>query len=180
MERVYEAIKLREMELRGHFAGDKDIETLDRLLTGLNQKALIQIYLDFPICGATVSFSVAVDGAIGLYAPDSGAEYDSDRDHEFYWMPVRHVIEELENAFLGPAVLRAGFVPIGHCCMGGDGYFVNLSEDSAGDPRLYRLYYDWVDPNAQDPVPKEAINLVASSLASVMRRCRLEPGLPPP
>lgn len=122
---------------------------------------LSRVYEGFPVCGMRVGFAADSTGRVYI------GEDDSDDYHEFYWQSPSQISDEMVASRVGPSVQAAGYVLVGKCAFGGDPYFLKESE-SPGDPSLYRIYYDWVDPEDPTPLVPEAVALVASRLSDVL------------
>ena len=168
---IHDALKARRDELAGQPASEDEVE---RLVNRLNTPALdtlLSIYRELPVSNSTLQFTVDAKGV--AYQPDSSfmEDYDPDREHELLWMSPAQILFDITESFAGPAAFAAGFVPIGNPTSGGDPYFLRYPAQ-AGDTGLYEVYYDWIDPNDDTPVPPEGSRMVASSMAQVISVAR--------
>ncbi|MBK9121283.1 MAG: hypothetical protein IPM18_17000 [Phycisphaerales bacterium] len=130
---------------------------------------LIEVFRDLPVCGMHVAFAVDRAGSPSAPVMLRSEDYEPGRDHEFYWMAPEDIVEDLVATYTGPAVLAAGYTPIGMCAMGGDYYYLKHDSDQT---RLYQLYHDWIDPADNVPIPDVAIGFVSASFAHVLRVAR--------
>ncbi len=174
-----EVLSRRRKELTGRPAKGDDISRLRQMLFGTPFMTLSDVYCAFPVSGMVVQFTVDND-KIGK-SPDTDfmCKYDSARDHEFYWMTPNQVAEEVEQAIAGPYFLANGFLPIGMCAMGGDGYFLGSSVDKPDILSLLRVYYDCIDPEQGTHIPPNAIDCIATSFVQILSVARFERGFEP-
>ena len=179
MQAIYEALGSRAGEITGNRATSEEVAQLASRLEGPEFATLLRIFRDFPVCGMGVAFTLDSDknAAPPADESDSEIEYDSEYDHEFDWLSAAQVLDEIDNALAGPVALRAGFVPIGMCAMGGDGYFLRILTPQKAPVGLYRVYYDWYDADRGVLVMPDAVNLVSSSFDQALRVARFDRGL---
>lgn len=173
MQGVLSAITLRAPEFanakRSHYADPKEIDELGKRLNSSVFDPLLTIYRELPICGVTFQFTVNDEGLPGSPRPDfMGDDYNSDTEHELVWMTPGHILFALHEAIAGPPIFAVGFLRIGNCSLGGDGYFIRFTHATDMDAPLYRVYYDWIDPDRPIAVPLQALKLVSHSLAKTI------------
>lgn len=174
-----EVLSRRRKELTGHPAKAEDIARIRRMLLGTPFMTLSDIYSEFPVSGMVVQFTVDKSKIIRSPDADFMREYDSVRDHEFYWMTPNQVAEEVEEAIAGPCLFANGFLPIGMCAMGGDGYFLAMPVDKPDILSLFRVYYDCINPEQGAHVPSNAVLCIAESFAQILSVARFEKGFEP-
>lgn len=169
MKKLHDILTSRAGELinaKGYVADPKELEALARRLKPPLFDRLT--YWRLPVCDVLFQFAANSAGIPQPPSSDFMEDYDADIGHGLVWMPPEHVLFELTEAVAGPPAFQAGFLPIGHCVMGGDGYFIRYDQATGWDVPLYQVYYDWIDPDAPVPVPEDALHLVSHSLAEVI------------
>jgi len=168
MNGVYSALEARANEFTGLRVPEEEIARLRQVIPPGPLDWLLLVFARFPICGVRMAFSIDPRGL--AREPRSGfpGTYESNVDHDFAWMRPDHVLFHVLESAAGPAAFHAGFLPVGESVFGGDPYFIRFSE-SACEAVLYRVYYDWIEPDSPVPVPSEAFAIVARSLEDVIK-----------
>jgi len=175
---IYEAVKSRASDLVGYMGSEHEVARLAKYLNRSEFSVLLRIYRELPVCGMLMAFAIDSNGNPSPPVAQSECDYDSARDHEFTWMSPNHVIEELEQALAGSAAFAAGFVPLGMCSSGGDGYFLRIMTEGKAPVRLFQVYYDWYDPTKGVLVIPEAVHLVCQSFDQAVRVAHFGAGIP--
>lgn len=174
-ESIYEAFWKRREALCGRIASPEEVDALDRRLTGRHAEGIIRAYRDLPICDLLMDF--LVDPLTGPRAPEPQfrAQYDPDREYSMICLWPHHVLMELDESasVYAGALVRAGFLPVGSCAMGGDGYFLLLDNVPRKSTPLYRVYYDWIDTDSHI-IPPEGIHLLTDCFEQVIRVAKLQ------
>ena len=84
------------------------------------------------------------------------------------------IVEDIAHSLAARTALRAGYLPIGTCVYGGDGYYVRIADLNAPVQPLLRIYEDGTNPEGPVPVPEDAVELVALSFEDVILKAALE------
>jgi len=181
MKSLYESVAARQQSICWHRVTAARVERLGQYLSGQLSNSLLRIYSDLPVSRMEVAFTIRESEA-ERPVPQETSEYDSERDHIFYWASPTDIVEDIRDGARGELAFRAGFVPIGICAYGGDGYFLSTAPSPPGATPLYQVYYDWISyPELDDPpVPPEAIHLVHPSFESIIAVAEFRRGWMPP
>lgn len=166
LEGVIHSLRARQRELTGgHFNVDAIMRVSVRLPESL--KASFESLFELPLRGLLIQFIVD-DNGDALPSPEPRDETD-ELVPCFGWYRPESILGEYDLQPWGRRLHACGYIPIGNCGLGsGDDYFINWNQLSPTP--LYQLYPDWVrDVSVSDPLPKEAVHLVAPSLEQVLR-----------
>ena len=180
MKSLYEALMARRADLCGEYAATADVERLGMYLKDASAEFLLRIYRELPVCRMETTFVVR-SGRAYAPGPEFGVDYDAEQDHGFYWASPLDILEEVNDGALGAIAFQTGFVRIGLCVYGGDGYFLSREPGPPRATPLFRLYYDWISyPDRHDPpVPPQAIHLLHGSFESILAVANFEHGWMP-
>jgi hypothetical protein len=179
MNAIFEALRARTSDLKGYLATNDEVARLHQYINNAEHVILLEIYDTLPVCGMRVAFSVDVRGNPEPPGDDSNDdyEYDSTRDHEFYWETPSQVLERIKHPCAGSAAFAAGFVPIGNCAYGGDDYFLGTVSSSKALVGLYEVYYDWYDANRHVLVMPDGVKLVTPAFSKALTVARFGSGM---
>lgn len=174
-EALYEAIAIRSEDLSGKVTEASVCRELRRLSSGHDVENLLHMYTRFSIAGVMLSFRFDGEGRAHSWNIDAGMDdYDSSRDHSIVWMGPNQIVEFYNQAYHGASVLERGFLVMFSCALGGDDYFINLGIDNSKHTSLFQLYHDWLDPDSEEPVPRQAIHRVTDRFEDVIMKCRID------
>jgi len=178
MQEIYEALVSRRSELTGYLATQEEVVQIGKRLSRPEYAIVLRIYRELPVCGMIVRFIVDANKLAGPPVDEAVYEYDPDCDHEFDWATPKQIIDEIEDSLAGPAAFAAGFVPLGMCTRGGDGYFLRLLSPRKAPVHLFQVYYDWYDADRGVLVMPDAVSLVCDRVDQLLRVAKFEKGLP--
>jgi hypothetical protein len=169
MRSCVETLVARAKDICGTIARAGEIRELRMLAPKAAIDLLASIYESFPVSGMRVVFCTDMAGRVR--APCKGDE-EADGYHQFYWATPSQIADEMNNSRPGPSIQAAGYVLIGLSVFGGDPYFIRAHDKAPSDAVLYRVYYDWIDPDDPTPIVPEATALVATRLSDVLLRAQ--------
>lgn len=180
METVYSAFLARGSILCGYRAPVSSVEALVPHLAETHFAPLLRLHRDLAVCRMGVRFALENGMPKTAGAPERW-EYASGEEHDFYVTSPADILEDITGGARGEIAFRAGYLRIGMCAQGGDGYYLRNQASIPGHTPLYRVYYDWIsypDPG-EPPVPPEAIHLEHESFEEILAVAEFQIGWMP-